>query len=176
MKNFKKSFCGPGRNKTFKELMIMTTLAVNKRAGFDYDVLDKYEAGLVLFGHEVKSVRAGNISLKAAYIVFKSAGNRLPEPYLINSHISLYKYASTITDYDPTRARKLLLGQKEIKHLLGKQKQAGLTLVPLRVYTKSRFLKLEFALARGKKQYDKRETIKKRELDREARTLLKRGR
>jgi SsrA-binding protein len=152
----------------------MPILAVNKRAGFDYEVLDKYEAGLVLFGHEVKSVRAGNVNLKAAYITLKNDGARLPEAYLLNAHISLYKYASTIKDYDPTRSRKILLKSKEINYLMGKSKEQGLTLVPLRIYTKNRFLKLEFALARGKKKYDKREDLKKKDLDRESRAMMKR--
>ncbi len=152
----------------------MSVLAVNKRATFDYEVLDKYEAGLVLFGHEVKSVRAGNVNLKAAYITLRTDHAGLPEAYLINAHISLYKYASTIKDYDPTRSRKLLLKAKEIKYLLGKTKEQGLTLVPLRIYTKNRILKLEFGLARGKKKFDKREDLKKKDLDRESRAMMKR--
>jgi SsrA-binding protein len=152
----------------------MAILAINKRASFDYDVLDKYEAGLVLFGHEVKSVRAGNVNLKAAYITLRSDHAGLPEAYLTNAHISLYKYASTIIDYDPTRSRKLLLKAKEINYLMGKIHEQGLTLVPLRIYTKNRILKLEFALARGKKKYDKREDLKKKDLDRESRAILKR--
>lgn len=152
----------------------MPTLAVNKRATFDYEVLDKYEAGIVLAGHEVKAVRAGNVNLKAAYVTLQAGQGGLPEAYLINAHISLYKYASTVKDYDPTHSRKLLLKAKEIRYLMGKNKEQGLTLVPLRLYTKSRFLKLEFALARGKKKYDKREDLKKKDLDREARTMMKR--
>jgi SsrA-binding protein len=152
----------------------MPVLAINKQAAFDYEVLDKYEAGLVLFGHEVKSVRAGNVNLKGAYITFRSGKNGLPEPYLTNAHISLYKKASTVKDYDPTRPRKILIKAREINYLMGKKREQGLTLVPLRVYTKSRFLKLEFAIARGKKKYDKREDLKKKDLDREARAMLKR--
>jgi SsrA-binding protein len=152
----------------------MSVLAINKRATFDYEVLDKYEAGIVLFGHEVKAVRAGNVNLKAAYITFRATKKTLPEAYLINAHVSLYKYASTVKDYDPTRSRKLLLKAKEINYLLGKTREQGLTLVPLRIYTKNRILKLEFALARGKKKYDKREDIKKKDLDREARVMMKR--
>jgi SsrA-binding protein len=152
----------------------MPVLAVNKRASFDYEVLDKYEAGIVLFGYEVKAVRAGNVNLKGSYITFLAGKNGLPTPFLTNAHISLYKYASTVKDYDPTRPRKILLKAKQIKHLMGKKREQGLTIVPLRIYTKSRFLKLEFALARGKKKYDKREDLKKKDLDREARTLMKR--
>jgi SsrA-binding protein len=152
----------------------MPTLAVNKRAGFDYEVLDKYEAGLVLAGFEVKAIRAGNVNLKAAYVTFRSDKAGLPVPYLTNAHISLYKHASTVKDYDPTRPRKILLKAREIKHLMGKIKEKGLTIVPLSIYTKSRFLKLEFALARGKKKYDKREDLKKKDLDRENRAIMKR--
>lgn len=152
----------------------MSVLAINKRASFDYEVLDKYEAGIVLAGYEVKAVRAGNVNLKSAYVALRTDHGGLPEAYLINAHISLYKYASTVKDYDPTRSRKLLLKAKEINYLLGKSKEQGLTLVPLRIYTKSRFLKLELALAKGKKKYDKREDLKKKDLDREARAYLKR--
>jgi len=152
----------------------MPVFAINKQATFDYEILDKYEAGLVLFGYEVKAVRAGNVNLKGSYITFRTGIKGLPDPYLINAHISLYKYASTIADYDPTRPRKILLKAREIKYLMGKRREQGLTIVPLRIYTKSRFLKLEFALARGKKKYDKREDLKKKDLDREARGLLKR--
>jgi SsrA-binding protein len=153
----------------------MPVLAVNKQANFDYEILDKYEAGIVLLGHEVKAVRAGNVNLKGAYISFLPRKNGLPQPILNKAHISLYKYASNVGDYDPTRPRELLLTTKEIKYLMGKVKELGLTLVPLRIYTKSRFLKLEFGIGRGKKKYDKREDIKKKDLDREARILMKRG-
>jgi SsrA-binding protein len=152
----------------------MSILSINKRAGFDYEVLDKYEAGLVLAGYEVKAVRAGNVNLKGSYITFHSEKAGMPVPYLTNAHISLYKYASTVKDYDPTRPRKILLKAKEVKHLMGKSKEQGLTIVPLSIYTKSRFLKLEFALARGKKKYDKREDLKKKDLEREGRAMMKR--
>jgi SsrA-binding protein len=152
----------------------MPILAVNKRAGFDYEVLDKYEAGLVLTGYEVKAVRAGNVNLKGSYITLRTDGGGLPVPFLTNAHISLYKYASTVKDYDPTRPRRILLKAKEINYLLGKKQEQGLTLVPLNIYTKNRILKLEFAMARGKKKYDKREDLKKKDLDRESRAMMKR--
>lgn len=151
----------------------MPILAINKRANFDYETLDKYEAGLVLFGHEVKSVRQGNVSLAGSYVTFKAGPNGMPEAFLINAHISLYKHASTIEGYDPTRSRKLLLKSRDIEHLLGKKKEQGLTLIPLRIYTKGSFLKLELAVARGKKTHDKREDLKKKDLDREKRRILK---
>lgn len=151
-------------------------LAINKKANFDYEILEKYEAGLVLAGHEVKSVRAGNTSLKGSYITLKQTKkNSLPEAFLVNANISLYKYASQIENYDSTRDRKLLLKKSEIEHLMGKEKEQGLTLVPLKIYTKHGFLKLEFGVGRGKKKYDKRESIKKRELDRKMRTLTRKS-
>ncbi len=151
----------------------MPILATNKRANFDYEILETFEAGLVLAGHEVKSIRAGNASLKGAYVVFERSGGFLPTPVLLNAHIPLYKYASLVENYDPERSRRLLLNKNEIARLIGKTKEKGLTLVALRLYTKNRFLKLEFGLARGKKQYDKREDIKKRETDRYAKRAIK---
>ena len=152
----------------------MPILATNKRANFDYAISDKYEAGLVLFGHEVKSVKTGHVSLKGSFITLKSQkGNRLPEILLINAHIPLYKHAGTINGYEPTRSRRVLLNKKEIRHLIGKKKESGLTLVPLKLYTKHSFIKLEFGIGRGKKKYDKRETIKRREVERSLRTLTK---
>jgi SsrA-binding protein len=149
------------------------TLAYNKRANYDYEILEKYEAGLILYGHEVKSVKTGHISLKGAFVTVKQSRARLPQLYLTNSHIPKYKKASTIDSYDPERPRQLLLHKNEIKRLIGKRQVEGLTLVPLRVYTRHSRLKLEFALARGKKKYDKRETIKKREVDRQMRRVVK---
>ncbi len=111
----------------------MTTVATNKRAHFDYLISDKYEAGLVLTGQEVKSVRAGHISLKESFVTIKES-----ELFLTNAHISFYKQAGEIKSYNPTRPRKLLLKKSEIKHLIGKLRLLGLTLVPLRVYTKKR--------------------------------------
>jgi len=152
----------------------MSVLAINKRANFDYDIQDTYEAGLVLLGHEVKSVKTGHVSLKGSYVTFKKrAGKNLPEAYLTNAHIPLYKHAGKIANYEPTRPRKLLLKKKEISYLIGKKDEQGLTLVPLKIYTKRSFIKLEFGVGKGRKKYDKREAIKKRELDRNIRTLTK---
>jgi SsrA-binding protein len=154
----------------------MTVLAYNKRANFDYEISDVYEAGIVLYGHEVKSVKTGHISLKGSFVVMKSqGGNKLPEAHLVNAHIPIYKYAaSQVKDYDPTRPRKLLLKKKEISYLVGKKHEQGLTLVPIKLYTKHSLLKVQFGVGKGKKKIDKRETIKKRELDRSLRTLTKR--
>jgi len=152
----------------------MSTLANNRRASFDFDLLESYEAGLVLSGQEVKSAKGGHVNLSGAYVSLKTE-NGETVPYLLGAHISAYRFASVLADYDPTRARKILLTKKEIKHLYGKTQEKGLTLVPVKMYTKRSFVKLEFALARGKKKYDKRESIKRREVDRQLRTLTKRS-
>lgn len=146
----------------------MTTLAVNKRAYFDYEISDKFEAGLVLSGQEVKSAKNGSISLKNSFVTVK--GNEL---YLTNASISSYQPAGDAKNYDPARSRKLLLKRSEIKSLIGKSRAQGLTLVPIRVYTKKRLVKLEFGVGRGKKEFDKRETIKKREDKRKMERILK---
>lgn len=151
----------------------MPILAVNRRAKFDYEILGKYEAGIILFGHEVKAIKSGQVSLKGSYVTLKRTNKVLPEIYLTNAHIPLYKYASDVKEYNPDRPRKLLLNKREIGRLVGKKSEQGLTLVPLKIYTKHSLVKLEFALARGKKKYDKREAIKKRENDRKIRTLTK---
>jgi SsrA-binding protein len=151
----------------------MSVLVTNKRAYFDYQITDTYEAGLVLFGHEVKAVKTGHISLRGSYVTIKQTDKKLPELLLINAHIPLYVKASTIKDYDPTRPRQLLLHKLEISRLIGKKKEQGLTLVPLKIYTKHSLIKLEFGIGRGKKKVDKREAIKKREVDRQIRTLTK---
>jgi SsrA-binding protein len=156
----------------------MTVLAVNKRAHFDYEILGTYEAGVVLFGHEVKSIKTGHVSLKGSYVTFKSAvgAAKLPEIYLVNAHIPYYKFAAPSEQYDPYRSRKLLLKKNELRYLVGKKQEKGLTLVPLKLYTKRSLIKLEFGIGRGKKQHDKREAIKKRDVERQMRTLTKQGR
>ncbi|PJA86812.1 MAG: SsrA-binding protein [Candidatus Moranbacteria bacterium CG_4_9_14_3_um_filter_42_9] len=146
----------------------MTTLAFNKRANYDYKISDKYEAGLVLRGFEVKAVKSGQISLKGSFVTVHGT-----ELYLTNAHISLWKQAGEIKNYDPTGPRKLLLRRREIKHLIGLRRIEGLTLVPIRVYTKKRLLKLEFGVGKGKKEYDKRKTIAKKEAARRIDRALK---
>ena len=141
----------------------MSTLAYNKRANFDYDISETYEAGMVLFGHEVKSIKSGQASLRGAFVTLKNAGHKLPEVYLTNAHIPLYKKASIPKNYDPDRPKKLLIKKKEIKHLIGKKNEQGLTLVPIKLYNKGPKVKLSFGIAKGKKKYDKRQIIKKRE-------------
>jgi len=139
----------------------MPTLTTNPRARFDYSILETFEAGIVLFGHEAKAIKSNRVSLKGSYVTIKNN-----EAWLINVQISPYQPKNTPEEYDPTRSRKLLLHKKEISSLIGKTKQKGLTLVPLRVYTKHNRIKLEFALAKGKRKTDKREKIKRREVDR----------
>jgi len=138
----------------------MPTYALNRKAKFDYQILEKYEAGLVLYGFEAKSVKSGRISLKGSFVVIKDN-----EAWLLNASISAYQPKNTPVDYEPIRSRKLLLHKKEISSLIGKSKSQGLTLVPLRVYSKGSRIKLEFGLGKGKKKFDKRQTIKKREVE-----------
>lgn len=140
----------------------MKTLVVNRRAKFDYQILETLEAGLVLLGHEVKAIKTGKASLKSSFVVLKNH-----ELFLINAHISPYQPKNTPLDYDPERSRKLLLHKSEIKSLIGKLKQRGLTLVALKLYNKRGKIKLEFGLCKGKTKRDKREIIKKRQAERE---------
>jgi SsrA-binding protein len=146
----------------------MATMATNKRAHFDYEIQDKYEAGLVLTGGEVKSIKNGHISLKGSFVTMHNS-----ELYLTNANISRYPQSNIKISYDPTRSRKLLVKKSEIKSMLGKMHTKGLTLVPLRVYTKKRLIKLEFAVARGKKAFDKRTDIAKKEANRAMDRALK---
>jgi SsrA-binding protein len=145
----------------------MSRLADNKKALFDYEVLDKFEAGLVLTGQEVKSARVGRLSLRGSHVGLAQGGL-----WLINASLPPYDKAGHLVDYDPNRSRKLLVHKREIDKLVGKLEQKGLTLVPISAYTKGSKIKLEFALARGRKKYEKREAIKKRDIDREVRRSL----
>ncbi|MCK9378611.1 MAG: SsrA-binding protein SmpB [Candidatus Moranbacteria bacterium] len=149
----------------------MKALADNKRATFDYTLIDKYEAGLVLSGQEVKSIKTGHLSLKGSFVTIKAF-----ELYLTNAFIPPYPFAGQLKNYDPSRSRKLLVKKSEIKRLLGKVHAEGLTLVPIRVYTRKRLIKLEFALARGKKKFDKRADIAKKEASRRIARNLKTSR
>ena len=142
--------------------------ALNKKATFNYEVLDKYEGGLSLLGYEVKSVKNKQANLEGSYVVIR--GNEL---FLVNANIPPYQVNNTPESYDPMRPRKVLITKKELKKLLDSEKQKGLTLIPISLYNKGRNIKLEFALAKGKKKFDKRETIKKRESDRDIRRTLK---
>ncbi len=146
----------------------MTIYAVNKRATFDYELLERLEGGLVLAGHEVKSIKTGHVSLKGAFLTVKDG-----ELYLTNAHIPAYQAANVPESYDEYHSRKVLVRKKQLSGLIGKSKEKGLTLVPVKIYSKHRLVKLEFAVGKGKKQFDKRETIKKREADVSIRRALR---
>ena len=146
----------------------MSHYAENRKARFNYEILEKYEAGIELLGTEVKSVRGGQMSLEGAFVIVRGG-----EVYLINANIPPYKVKNTPKDYDPLRNRKLLLTKKEIAELAGNEKNKSLTIVPISVYNKGRKIKMEIALVKGKKKFDKRETLKKRDTDREIRRTLK---
>lgn len=136
----------------------MTDLASNPRATFDYEILETLEAGLVLKGHEVKSIKTGGASLKGSYVKILNG-----IPVLVGATISPYQPANTPGDYDPQASRKLLLNKKQINTLLGLQ---GLTLIPLKLYALRGRIKLLIGIAKGKKKYDKREAIKKKDVAR----------
>jgi len=134
-------------------------LVTNKKAYFNYEILEKFEAGIVLLGIEVKSLKMNKANIAGAYVVIKDH-----EAFLLNASISPYQPQNTPPDYDPQRTRKLLLQTKEINYLSGKTKQQGLTLIPLKVYNKNGLIKVEIALVKGKKKFDKREALKIREI------------
>lgn len=146
----------------------MKTLAENKKAYFDYEILEKFEAGMVLTGQEVKSIKYGRINLAGAHVIIRNE-----EAYLINANVPPYQPKNVPPDYDRTRARKLLLKKLEIQYLIGKSEQKGLTLVTLRVYTKKGKIKLEFAIGKRRKMTDKKELIRKRETEKDLRRELK---
>ena len=146
----------------------MAHYAENRKARFNYEILEKYEAGIELLGVEVKSVRGGRMSLEGAFVIVRGG-----ETYLINSSIPPYQPKNAPKDYDPLRNRKLLLTKKEMSRLAGSEKNRSLTIVPIAVYNKGRKIKVEIAWVKGKKKYDKRETIKKRDTDREIRREYK---
>ncbi len=143
-------------------------LIQNKKVHFNYEILDKYEAGIELLGFEVKSLKGGQGSLEGSHVTVR--GN---EAYVINMQIPPYQPKNTPKDYEPTRNRRLLLTKKEIEDLAKNEGQKGLTIVPISVYNKGRKVKVEIAVVRGKKLHDKRESIKKRDTDREIRRDLK---
>jgi len=138
------------------------SLIQNKKAYFNYEILEKMEAGIELLGFEVKSLKKGQGSLEGSYVIVRGR-----EVFVVNMQIPPYQPANTPKDYDPTRNRRLLLTKKEIERLSKGEGQRGLTIIPISVYNKGRKLKLEIAIVRGKKKYDKRETIKKRDTERE---------
>lgn len=144
------------------------SLVQNKKAYFNYEILERHEAGIELLGFEVKSLKNGQGSLDGSHITIRGG-----EAFIIGMQIPPYQVGNTPPDYDPTRNRRLLLTKKEIITLSGEEGQKGLTIVPLSVYNKGRKIKIEIATVRGKKKFDKRESIKKRDTDREIRRTLK---
>ncbi len=146
----------------------MSNLSENRKAHFNYEILETYEAGIELKGFEVKAVKAGKMDIAGTFAVLRGK-----EIYLLNANIAPYQAGNVPGDYDPMRARRLLLNRNEISELMGKMKEQGLTLLPLRVYTKGNLIKVELGLGRGKRGPDKRATIKKREVKREIERTLK---
>ncbi|KKR09633.1 MAG: SsrA-binding protein [Parcubacteria group bacterium GW2011_GWA2_39_18] len=140
----------------------MQLVFFNKKAGFEYQFLEKFETGVELNGQEVKSIKAGHISLAGSYVIIRGG-----EAWLIGTNIPPYQAKNAPKEYNENRARRLLLKRKEIDYLMGKTKESGLTLLPTKVYTTKGLIKVEIALARHKKMSDKREVIKKREAQRE---------
>jgi len=145
------------------------SIVQNKKAFHDYFIEERFEAGMVLEGWEVKSIRAGHVQIKEAYVVVKGA-----ELFLIGCHITPLTAASTHVQADPTRTRKLLLHAEDIRKLIGKVQRAGYTLMPLDMHYKNGRVKLEIGLAKGKKQHDKREAEKEKDWKREQQRLLRR--
>ncbi len=149
-------------------------LIENKKARFNYEILETYEAGMELLGFEVKSLRAKHGSLEGAHVVVRPSGRMGGnEAYLVGATIPPYQSGNTPAEYEPARTRRLLLTKKEMTELAGYERKKGLTIVPLSVYNKGRRLKLSLGVARGKKKYDKREVLKKRDTDREIQRTLK---
>ena len=149
----------------------------NDKVRFDYEILETFTAGLVLSGPEVKSIRTGKISIKGSYVKIFPArrpGGGNNEAYLVGATIAPYQPSNVPKDYDDQRTRKLLLKKSELKYLVGKADERGLTLVPLKIFDAHGLLKLNLGIARGKKKYDKRETIKKRDVKRDMARALQR--
>jgi SsrA-binding protein len=142
-------------------------VTTNRKAYHDYFILEKFEAGMSLLGTEVKSLRGGRANLKESYVIIKDS-----EAFLLNCHISPYSHGN-IQNHDPVRTRKLLLHKKEIEKLWGSISQKGLTIVPLKIYFKNGKAKIEIGVAKGKRQYEKRESIKERESKREIERHMK---
>ncbi len=145
----------------------MKVLVSNRRARFEYELLERFTAGVALTGSEVKSIREGHVKLQDGWVAFEGG-----EAFLADVHVSRYENAG-YANHDPTRRRKLLLHRREVDRLAGKVAEKGLTVVALAIGLEGNWIKVELALARGKKLHDKRETIKRRTLDREAQAALK---
>lgn len=148
----------------------MATFATNKKAHFDYEIIEKFEAGIELLGNEVKSIRLGRAQLIGSFVVLRGG-----EAYITGLIIPPYQAHNTHSSYTEDRTRKLLLNKKQLLHLSESLKNKGLTLIAISLYNKGPKIKIEIGLAKGKKKFDKRETIKKRDTDREVRRTLKTG-
>ena len=148
--------------------MAFKMIAVNRRARREYHVLEDFEAGICLLGAEVKSIRAGQVNFKDAYVIIEEN-----EAWLEGLHIAVYKFAAAHWDHSPTRRRKLLLNRREIAKLDAKVAEKGLTVVPLAIYFKGSLVKIKIGLARGKRLYDKRQDLVKRDVEREMRRTIK---
>ncbi len=144
------------------------SLITNKKAGLNYEILEKFEAGMELFGFEVKSIREKHGNIESAYVVVRGG-----EAFLVNADIPAYQPKNAPASYDPKRNRKLLLTKKEISQIADNESKKGLTIVPLSCYNKGVKIKVEIAIVKGKRKFDKREDIKKRDSDREVRRTLK---
>ncbi len=145
--------------------------AYNRRARYDYEIKETLEAGISLKGYEVKAIKTGHCSLKGSFVILKNQ-----RPYLLNASIPPYQPKNQPKNYDPNQNRQLLLNKREIRHLIGKTKEKGLTLIPIKVYNKKGKIKVEIGIGRGKKKFNKKEKIKKRDIKREVdRTLRDKG-
>ncbi len=156
------------KKKESDKIKTMGVLSENKKARLNFETIETFEGGLSLKGFEVKSIKAGRMSLKSSFIKVKDE-----ELFLVGATVPPYQPKNTPSDYNPERERKILIKKSEIKYLIGKSKEKGLTIIPLKVYTKRGLIKIEFALAKGRKKYNKKEIIKKREIEREIKRRLK---
>jgi SsrA-binding protein len=145
-------------------------ISENKKAYFNYELLDRFEAGLALNGQEVKSIKTFGVNLAGSYVVLRNG-----EFFWIGAKVPPYQPGNAPSNYEEERARKILLTKAEIRQLIGKTAQKGLTMVPLVIYTKAGKINLEFALAKGKKKFDKKELIRKRETEKELKRIFKGG-
>ncbi len=146
----------------------MKIFAKHRRAYFDYEILETFQAGIVLLGHEVKSVKTGHINIEGSFVTVHQG-----KLELLNAHIPAYPFAKISGGYDPYRSRPLLLTKREISGILGKLSQKGLTMIPIKVYEKKRLIKVEIGLAKARKKEDKREVIKTREIKRNIHKALR---
>lgn len=146
----------------------MCVYAENRRAGYDYEILEKFEAGVVLLGQEVKSIKTGHVNLSGSYVIFAEG-----RPMLVGAKVPPYQPNNTPADYNPERQRPLLLNKKEIQYLAGKAGERGFSLIPLKVYDNNGRIKLEFGLAKGKKKFNKKEKIKERDTKRDIQRTLR---